>query len=163
MPIGGSLTTSAALTFTIPGGGNVLNGYTITVPVGGSRIYNPGTGPGQANKVATLGGTTTISTPVTIDLTAVVCVDGAVGMTHVRELVVENDDATNILKLDFTVTNSILFNEEAAAKIDVQPGSTMAFSKPLGTNGFVVDGTHKIVTLDPGAAAIPYKVVLLGD
>jgi hypothetical protein len=160
----GEIKLSSSLSYAVPGGGNLFNGYTYPGNFTVTTTYNAGgTGANQYQDFATLGGTTTISTPVSIDATTIVKASGATGFTHGREVIIMNDDPTNVLKFDPTVSNSHLFGLETAAKIDIQPGGVLRFSKPLGTNGWLFDSTHKIITLDPGAFAIPYRVMIIGD
>lgn len=161
--ISGAIRLVSTIAMRFATGAGVISPYTIAATPDDTATYGAGTGPNQANRLATPSGTTTISTLVTIDLSTIVCVDQAVGFGHLRELIVYNDDTANVLRYDPTVTNSFLGPLVTAAKIDVPPGSVLRFSRPLGTNGWVVDGTHKVLTLDPGAFAVPYRVMLLGD
>ena len=161
----GSIALNVNLAVAIPASGNVLTAYTIPVQPQQSQGYAAGTGAGQINKVAELGGSAAAA-PVSIDLTAVTCVDQTTGFSHVRELIVFNDDATHTLTWDFTVTNALVAMFAAGgatARITINPGTHQRFNVPLGTSGYVVDGTHKIITLDPGANTIAYRAVLAGD
>jgi len=145
--------------------GNVLTAYSVPVSPQQTHSYTAGTGAAQINKVAGLGGSAAAS-PASIDLTAVVCADGTTGLSHVRELIVYNDSTTNVLTWDFTVSNALTAMFSAggtSAKVSVNPGAHQRFNVPLGTNGYVVDSTHKIISLDPGANTIAYRIVLAGD
>lgn len=161
----GTVSTNVNVTVAVPASGNVLSAQNLPVQVSQSLTYTAGTAANQVNKVATVGGTATAS-PASIDLTSVVCVDGQVGFSHIREVIAYDDDATNGLLWDFTATNALTAMFSAGgttAKLTVQPGAHQRFAKPLGTNGYVVDSTHKIVSLDPGANTIAYRVIILGD
>ena len=161
----GSVSMSCQLTVAIPAGGNVLSAYSVPVKPSQTSNYTAGTGAGQINKVAEVGGSAA-ATPASIDLSTIACVDGTTGFSHWREYIVFNDDTTNNLTLDFTVANAnvaMFAAGGATAKITVPPGGCQRFTCPKGTNGYVVDSTHKIVSLDPGANTIAWRAVFAGD
>lgn len=161
----GGFNLSSNLAFAVQAGGNILNNYTVPIQPTHQTNYGPGTGPNQINKGAQQGGIASAS-PATADLTAIVCVDGTTGFAHVREFAVYND-ATNdsfVLKLDFSVSNAWdPFIEGTAVKIDIPAGGVFRLPKPIGTNGWTVDSTHKAISLDPGANNVPYRLVVAGD
>jgi hypothetical protein len=149
----------------IPVGSNAPTAYNIPVNPSLGVTYAAGTGANQANKVAAPSGSAAAS-PSTIDLSSQACVDGQTGFSHVREVIVFNDSPTAVLTLDFTASNAWTAPFSAGgttAKLDIQPGTSQRFNKPIGTNGFVVDSTHKILTLDPGASTVAWRAVIVGD
>jgi hypothetical protein len=162
----GSINLNCQLSVQVPAAGNNLSAYTVPVSPSSQAAYAAGTAANQVNKVATVGGSAAAS-PVSIDLTSVVCVDGSTGFAHVRELIIFNDDTNDphVLKLDMTVSNAFTngYDTITAGKIDIAAGEAFRRSKPIGTNGWVVDSTHKIVDIDPGANTVPYRVVIAGD
>ena len=140
---------------------------TIPVSAGASSSYSAGTGAGQVQKACEIANTTTISTPVDVDLTAVTCLDATTGFAHVRELVVVNLDLTNALTVgdDGVVTNPwSVWCLGTTPRVLVQPGTALRIAKPLGTNGYPVVGASSCkVRINPGAYAIAYQVVIIGD
>lgn len=161
----GDVTLSCNLSVAIPAGGNVITAYTVPVQPSQKISYNAGTGANQVNKVAQAGGNAAAAA-ASIDLSSLACVDGTTGFAHWRELLVFNDDTTNNLTWDFTATNAniAMFGAGGAtAKITIPPGSCQRFSIPKGATGATVDGTHKVISLDPGANTIAYRVVAAGD
>lgn len=142
--------------------GTGLNTYSVAVQPDTSTSYTTGTGANQAQRVAQVSGTATAA-PADTNLATVVCVDGSVGFSHVREVIVFNDHASSDLLLDGSVANGWVAYQSGTAKITVPASSSIRLSKPKGTNGWTVDNTHKVVSLDPTAATIPYRVYVLGD
>lgn len=161
----GGLTFSSSLSVAVAASGNVLSGYNVPVqPTALVTTYAAGTAAGLINRIASLAGSAA-ATPATIDLTTVVCVDGAVGFTHVREIIVYNDSTTAPLLLDCTVANSLIaFCSAGGAtlKLIIEPGIPYRIAKPLGTTGYTCTST-KYLTLDPAAATVAYRVILCGD
>jgi hypothetical protein len=161
----GSITLQSTLNVGIPAGGNVITPYNVPVQPTQTHSYSAGTGANQINKVAELGGSAAAS-PASIDLTTAVCVDGTTGFAHWREILVFNDDPTNVLKWDFTATNAntAMFNAGGTtANLSIQPGTHQRFTCANNAAGYVVDSTHKVIKLDPGANTIAYRVVVAGD
>jgi hypothetical protein len=158
----GAVTLGSSLQFTVPAAGVGLSSYNVPGGFSLATGYTSGTGPNQVMKFALFGGTATAA-PATLDLSSIPCVDGTTSFTHVREIIIINNDPINLLKFDPTVSSSQLFGMEVAAKIDIQAGANLRFFKPLGTNGFVVGGSTHIVTLDPGANTIIYSGIVVGD
>ena len=158
----GSIAFQSNLTYTVAAGGAVLASYAVPGTFNTPLAYATGTGPNQANAFALIGGSAA-ATPASTDLTSVTRVDGVAGFTHVREVIIFNLDGTNILKYDPTVVNGFLAGMETAAKIDIQPGAPHRFSKPLGTTGWTVSSTNKIISLDPGANTISWQGIIIGD
>lgn len=105
-----------------------------------------------------------VATTVDIDLTAAICSDGTVGLTHWRELRVWNLSTADDLTLGLG-TNPITasFMGGTTPTVTIPPGGVFVQAKPLGTNGYVVDSTHKILRLNSGSATVSYRVLILGD
>ena len=118
-----------------------------------------------AAKFAFVKGTATAAV-VDTDLTSVVCEDGTTGLTHVRELIVFNDDATNTLSLNLSVSNSfgVRFAAGTSVVVPIPPGSFFRMPAiPNAANGYVVDSTHKVVEVDPSTHTIAFRILALGD
>ena len=161
----GTVSMKVNLAVAIPAGGDVITAYTVPVQPTQTLTYAAGTAAGQINKVASVGGSAAAA-PASIDMTTASCVDNTTGFAHVREVIVFNDSTTNNLTWDFTVANGWVapFSAGGAtAKLTIPPGSNQRFPIPNGTNGWVVDATHKVISLDPGANTVAYRVVLAGD
>ena len=147
--------------------GNGLPSYLIPVGAGLQSVtYSTGTGPNQFQKLAEVAGTAT-GAPVDIDLTAITCVDGTTGFSHVRERILINLDAVNPLKTgdDGVVSNPWVpyYSSGTHPVRTVEPGAHDRVSKPLGTNGYAVGSTSKTVRIDPGANTINYILIVAGD
>lgn len=162
--ISGGVSLSCSINVAVAPGTN-LAGYTIPVNPQGQASYSAGTGASQASKVyqASL----SLAAAVTsLDLTTVVCVDGTTGFSHVREVIIFNDSATDgqTITLD-NVSNTITgyWLGGTTPTTSIQAGTNWRQSKPLGSAGWVVNSTNKILALDPGAATIACRVVILGD
>lgn len=163
--ISGGITLSSSLAQSLDAGATRLNQFTAPVQPSQTISYGPGTGPGQANKIyqASL---SLAATPTSLDLTAVVCLDGSTGFSHVREVIVFNDDTNDAhtIVYDGSVSNAFApFLAGTGPKITIQGGASERKSRPLGTNGWTVDSTHKVVALDPGANTVACRVVIVGD
>lgn len=137
-------------------------------------IYTLGTAAGQLNLVAISSGSAAAS-PVSIDLTSLTDPSGAaVNFAKIRAALILNDSTTDgsFLLLDNTVTNGwgSPFNNITTAKLKIPAGATVNGTNYPGffmicgpnTTGLTVDSTHKIVSLDPGANTIPYRILWLG-
>lgn len=164
--ITGGVTLSLSFVQQLDAGAARLNAYPVPVQPAVLSSYTSGTGALQVNRLAQGSGTTTISTPVDLNLATLACVDGSTGFSHVREVLIFNDDATNPLTVgdDGVVTDAwVAYSAGTSARFTVQPGSFLRISKPLGTNGYTVDSTHKNLRIDPGSAAVAYRYVVAGD
>jgi hypothetical protein len=165
-PITGGVSLSTTFTQQLDAGNLRLNAYPVPVQPAQQASYGTGTGPLAVQKIAQGGGTTTGGAPTDLDLSTVVCVDGSTGFAHVREVLVFNDDGANPLAVgdDGVVTNAwAAWASGTAARQSVQAGACFRAAKPMGTLGFVVDGTHKVLRLSSGASAVAYRYVIAGD
>lgn len=161
----GGVTLSCSFVQQLDAGATRINAYPVPVQPSRSVSYSTGAGAYQVQALAQGSGTTASSTPVDLDLMAITRVDGVAGFTHVREAIVFNDSAADVLTVgdDGVVTNAWTAWSETGAQFKVQPGACLRIAKPAGANGYDVDGTHKVLRLDPGAAAVPYRFVVAGD
>lgn len=143
---------------------------TQTLPAGISLSsqYTNGTGANQIDLVYAKQLTFAVSTPQTLDLTAIVDLSGAtVNMARVREIVIQVVTATSGYKLTAgaaaadpwapiwgTTGTNVVF-----------AGSTYRFSDPTsigGGVGAVTSGTSSDLKLDPGAAIMVCNVLIAG-
>jgi hypothetical protein len=164
--ISGTIKLVVGITDALAAGATRLTAFNVPVQPEHSLTYADGTTAGLANRVYQAAGTLTISTPISIDLATAGCVDGSVGFTRVRELFIYNTHASAPLKFgeDGVGTNVFVGTLLGTTpQFQIEPGSVMWMSKPLGSTGFLVDGTHKNLRLDPLAVAVTYKVVVLGN
>lgn len=136
--------------------------------------YTLGTSAGQLNLISYASGSAAAS-PATLDLTALTDpYGGAVNLAKVNYVLILNDSTAdaNFLLLDGTVSNAwkAPFNAITTAKLVIPPGLTisgtnypgMAMLTGLNTSGLAVSGTSKVISLDPGANTIPYRILFLG-
>lgn len=97
----------------------------------------------------------------------------ALVFARVREFIVTNPDptATHTVKVSSGAANPVAWLPPAANALVLQPQGTgsvpgrIDISDPNGTgggNGYIVDGTHKTVTFDPGAFTITINVLICG-
>lgn len=160
-----TVTLHAEATDTLPISGTVLTPYGVPCkPPDIQRIYSNGTAANQGTKFYQAKKTATAALSTT-DLTAVVCSDGTTGFTHVREIILWNDDATNVITLT-TPTNSLLlrFLGGTSPTVILQPGVPWAVPAiPLATTGYLVDSTHKTIDVDPGSNTCIYRILVIGD
>lgn len=162
--ISGTTTFGSGVTVNVPPGTNLAN-YSVSVNPSSTITWATGTGASQANKVAQVSGSAAAAA-ASVDLSALACVDGQTGFSHWREVIVYNDDATHTLLWDFTATNANVAMHGAGGttdKLTIEPGEWVRFGKRNGTNGYTVDSTHKVISLDPGANTVAYRVYVIGD
>lgn len=163
--INGSVTTSASITQALDAGaGGRITAYNVPIQPSETESYTAGTGANMANKVAQAAGSAAAAV-VDIDLSTIVCVDGSTGFTHIREVLVFNDDTidAHTLLMGLGTTPFAPWLAGTTPTIEIRGGASERKSKPLGTLGWVVDSTHKIFRLDPGSNTVAYRVVFLGD
>jgi hypothetical protein len=133
-----------------------------------------GTGLGNINLLAYKVGTATAAAAA-IDLSTITDPEGnAINFARVRAVEILNFATADgsILLLDGTVANAwkAPFNAIATAKLVIPPGRTVGTNPVPGgvllwganLTGYVTSGTSKVISLDPGAATIPWRVALLG-
>jgi hypothetical protein len=136
--------------------------------------FDYGTGLGNINLLGYRTGTAAAA-PSTLDLAAITDPEGnPINFARVRAIEFLNfatADAS-ILLLDGTVANAwkAPFNAIATAKLVILPGRLVGTSPVPGgallwganLTGYVTSGTSKVISLDPGAATIPWRVGLFG-
>jgi hypothetical protein len=127
-----------------------------------SVTYTNGTGSGALNCEAYLSDSATAATPEDLDLTLLVRTDGGTGFSNCKFLEIFNDHATAQLTIKAPASNG--FNYWAAASGDgfiIEPlTSKVIYWSAL--SGGTVNGTNKLVTVDPGASTIAYRVIAAG-
>ncbi len=128
-----------------------------------------GTGSGQANHAMEVTGAAGTG-GVTIDLTAVT--GGLDGKTRdfsnggaggaIKDLIIENLDATNTITVTQPVSNGWTGFSGAATGFDypIEPGGVLALHSPV--NGRAVGSTNKSFTLTGSAGSPQYKLSLAG-
>jgi hypothetical protein len=142
--------------------------YTLATPL--VLNFADGAAAGQARRYGLAKGTAAAA-PVDVDITSLKDQAGNTQTwTQVNGILIRNTSTVdaNVLLWDGTVTNALSgpFDDIVTAKIPVKPGIAgfpgCVLQTAMNTTGFTVDGTHKIISLDPGAATIGYEVYLLG-
>lgn len=125
---------------------------------------NSGTIAISANKIYQASGTAS-ATPTDIDLTTVTNVDGTTGFSYVRGVIIFNDATTTTYTLSTGAgTNPFKpYLSGTSPVLAIDPGGMFFVMKPLGTNGHTVDSSNKVLRLDPGSNAVPYRVVVFGS
>lgn len=139
-----------------------------TIPVqldSGTSVttYSNGTAASQVNRVYYFSGSAA-ATPTTINLSTIVALDAGVGFTHIREILVFNDSATDGQTLIVGGGTNAFAPDLAGTTptLTVQAGSSKRYvSKPLGTTGHAVS-TNINLKIDPGASTIAFRVLILG-
>jgi hypothetical protein len=162
--IAGSVKHNVGITDTLAAGTTRPSAVEYAFRIEKSVVYTNGsTAANQANRTYYFSGTAT-ATPTTINLSTIVCADGSVGMTHVRELWIYNDDTVDTETLT-CFGGTTPFAPHLAGTTPTQviwPGGLPGgFSKPLGVAGHAVS-TNVNVKIDPGAATVPFRVYILG-
>lgn len=160
----GSVTQQVQISDSIsPGTG--LSNYTIPVTPSQTTSYQTsGSGANQVSKSYQGSFTLAVSTPQTIDLTSVVCTDGTTGFATVREVHIFNDATATAKDLSLDAPSNYFAYWLASAVVETVPsGSSVRHACPNNTAGWTVDGTHKLITLDPGANTFAVRIVVLGS
>lgn len=167
--VNATIATKVTLSDSIPAGSNVITAYAVPCNPDDASLttmFNPGTGPHQANKFYQHIGTPAASTPDTLDLTAVIASDGTTGLTHVRDGFVFNNDPNAVLTL-FGDTNSLAsrFLGGTTPTVIIQPLTFWRIPPILlAAIGYLLDATHKTIKFDPGTSATAaYKLIIIGD
>lgn len=154
-----------------------LVGYDVPVSPTHKVVISDGTGAGTyavstnagsatAKAVKTYQASGTASAAVVdIDLTTVTCVDGTTGFSYVRWAIIFNDATTTAYTLT-TGGGTNPFKPYLAGTTPtfaINPGVPFVVGQPLATNGYTVDGSNKVLRLDPGANNVPYRIVVWGS
>jgi hypothetical protein len=104
------------------------------------------------------------ATPTTINLSTVVCADGGVGFTHIREIIVYNDATNDAHTLTVGGGTTPFLGDLAGTSPTetVNAGTAKRYaSKPLGAAGIAVS-TAINLRVDPGANTIAFRVLVAG-
>lgn len=164
--ISGTITTNVNLNSSIPSGGTVLTAYTVPINITTTTSYATGSAANQINYVASTGGTATAA-PVNIDMTSLKAEDGTAISTSntLREVIIFND-ATNsgyVLNLVLDAANAwtaFMSGTLTGVKLAIQAGMSLRLSRPTDSTGWAIGSGTKVLSLDPGANTVPYRVVL---
>lgn len=149
-------------------------------PLTAANYVSSGTGAAQVQRIIVASGALTTTASTTIDLSSAADIIGVTtAMAHVREIIIFNDGRTafttadaDVLTWDLSVANAFGLGaasvgpvEGTNPKIDIAAGASVRFAKPFGTNGWVTDGSHKIIGLSTNANTntINYRVIVAGD
>lgn len=161
--IAGSVKFSVNVTDTLAAGTTRPSAVAVPMQFDKSLNYADGTTANKSTREYYYSGTAT-ATPTVIDLSTIVCSDGSVGMTHVRECWVYNDDTVDTHTLS-CFGGTTPFAPHLAGTTPTQvihPGGLPGgFSKPLGTAGHAVS-TNVNLKVDPGANTVAFRVWILG-
>lgn len=149
-------------------------GLAASIPQFANASFELGTGLGKANLLGYQEGTAT-ATPASIDLKATTDPKGAaIDFARVRYVLILNYATTDghVLKVDGTVTNAWLspFDSVSTAKLVIPAGVASGSSTVPGVfllggpnlTGLVTGASNKVISLDPGANTIDWRVALLG-
>jgi len=144
-----------------------LTGYSISIQpamAAASPGWTNGSAAHQVSKAYQLSGTAT-AVATDIDLATVICADGTTGFTRVRIFAIYNDATldTAILTTGGGTNPFKPYLTGTTPTISIEPGGVLFLIKPLGTLGWLVDETNKVLRLDPGAATVPFRVVIFGN
>lgn len=161
--ISGSVTQQVQVSDSIsPGTG--LSNYTIPITPSQTTNYTNGSGASQVSKAYQATFALAVSTPQTVDLSAVVCTDGTTGFATVREVQVFNDATATAKDLTLDAPTNYFAYWLASAVVETVPsGSSVRHACPNNTAGWTVDGTHKLITLNPGTNTFQARIVVLGS
>lgn len=133
----------------------------------GSAEYalNSGTGASQVDLIWTSARTLAISTPVTLDLRALVGDTGTVAFSKIRYM--------HIVNLESVAGRKVTLGNDGGSNTWFAPwsGSTVTEEIPPGSpwckcnfiDGWVVDATHKDFKLAPGAYAVSLQILIAGN
>lgn len=139
---------------------------TLAVPMGldVSTSYTDGVTTGKFNRTYYLS-SSAVATPTIINLSTIVCTDLTVGMTHVRVIIIANDDTVDTHTLIYGA-GTTPFSPDLGGTTPtetIQPGTAkMVVSKPLGALGHAVS-TNINVKIDPGANTVPFRIWIYGS
>jgi hypothetical protein len=166
----------SSIAFSLTGAG-WLGGAQLSVAPPTTPQSNYGNGTTAGNVDLIYAATLTLSaTPTTLDLTSLTDpLNGAVAFARVREFYLRNNATTDGWTV---VVGGGAANPWAGASQFLQASSTvtvgpstsstspctgkLAFAAP-NTTGYVVDGTHKTLKLDPGANTLTVEILIVGS
>lgn len=166
--VSGTITLNTTLNDTVASGGAVLTTYTVPVNVTHSQAYATGSSANQVANIATAGGSAA-ATPANVDIRALTALDGTStsAWTVVREVIIYNDSTSAGFILNYVLDASNAFTAFmtgtlTGVKLGIPAGSCLRLFRPLDSAGWTVGSSARIISLDPGANTIAYRVVVAG-
>jgi hypothetical protein len=168
--------TRSNISFSLTGAG-WLGGAQLSVAPPTTPQSNYGNGTTAGNVDLIYAATLTLSaTPTTLDLTSLLDpLNGAVAFARVREFYLRNNATTDgwTVIVGGGASNPWVGASQflqASSTVTVGPSTSstspctgkLAFAAP-NTTGYVVDGTHKTLKLDPGANTFTVEVLIVGS
>jgi hypothetical protein len=161
--ISGEISLSCNVKATLPETASRPSSSVVTFPILEKVSYSLGDASDQISK-AFYYSDSLVGAAFVLNLSTMVCIDGTVGMTHVRELIIINkgDSETEFLTL-FGGANAFkphLIGTDPTERLEA--GSTFRLSKPKWPLGFVV-GSNVNMSIDPGLLTIPVKIYVFGS
>jgi hypothetical protein len=147
---------------TIPAGTTIKSAIPVSTTHSTLVSYSNGTSALQASKSAYLSATYSAGTDV--DISAVVCVDGTTGLTHVRTLVLVNNSTTVSITVGGSASNAFEYFVGATGdKVQLAPGARLLLECPNDATGWLVDVTHKNLKIAAVTGTAVVEIFALGD
>jgi hypothetical protein len=160
----GSVKLQSSISESLAAGATRAAQVTVPLSLESTTTYTDGSAANMVNDTYYFSGSAA-GTPTTINLSTIVCTDGTVGLTYIREIIIAND-ATNSAYTLIYGGGTTPFTPELAGTTPteiIQPGTAKrVVSKPLGTTGHVVS-TAVNVKLDPGANTVAFRIWIFGS
>ena len=130
-----------------------------------TQTYANGTGANQVQQMWSDERTLTTTTSETLDLSALAGgAFGTVNFSKIKEIIIQVTTATSGFRLlvgGGSTNPFTAFVLDPSDKIYVGAGGQVHLSNPV--DGYTVDGTHKILTLEnPSGGSLTYKITLIG-
>jgi hypothetical protein len=138
--------------------------YTIPGTVATTITYANGSGANAADEWYYTSGSAAGSA-VDIDLAAITTKSGQTGFTAVRVVAIWNDatTATHTIATGAGTNPFKPYITGTTPTLVVEPSSMILLQKPIGTAGWTVDGSNKVLRIDPGANTVAYRVLVIGS
>lgn len=162
----GAIALTSTITETLAAGATRPSAVIYNLGINGTQAtvtYANGTAASSVNRVYYFSGSAA-ATPTTINLSTIVALDGGVGFTHIREILIYNDNTTDGQTL-IVGGGTTPFNPDGGGTTPtttVQAGTCKRYvSKPLGTTGHAVS-TNINLKIDPSASTVAFRVLILG-
>lgn len=164
--VAGTAQLNAGFNQTVTSG--LINTQTLPASIAVTTQYGNGTGAGQIDLLYARQLTFAVSTPQTLDLTAIIDLAGAtVNFARIRELIIQVVTTTSGVKLTAGAAASdpwaALWGTTGTNIIPA--GTTYRFSDPTSVGsgvGAVTSGTSTDLKLDPGAAIQTVNILIAG-
>lgn len=132
---------------------------------GETITYTAGTAANQINKTAYLR-LSLAGAAQTVDFSTIICTDGSVGFSNIRELIGYNlaTTSTHVATIGNAASNPFAPWASAGTVTEiVQAGGRFLKEKPIGTTGFTVDSSNKNLKVDPGANTFTFDLLIAGN